>query len=48
MTILPPEHGDQKTPVGPAPTTGKGKLQWVYVIGAVVVLALLAYIGFVR
>lgn len=48
MTILPPEHGDQKTPVGPAPTPGKGKLQWVYVIGILVAIALLAFIGFVR
>lgn len=48
MNILPPEHGDQKTPVGPAPTPKKGGFEWVYVIGILVAIALLAYIGFVR
>lgn len=47
-TIIPPEKGDERTPVGPAPTPKKGQFQWVYVVGALVVLALLAFIGFVR
>lgn len=48
-TVIPPEKGDEKTPLGPVPPpTTRNKFQWVYVVGALVVIAILAIIGFAR